>query len=416
MTSSFYRDIINLQSTTSEFNIDCLEERFEQDLFNPSVPNYYVVNKNFDLVTEYKCIIQDASAIKKDLSEKKIVMYPYQSINKGDVVHWKTDTDYWICIKTDKQYDYQEKGLLKECNDFARFIDKYEVSHSLPCVIAGKNEISEHIAESQNIRIANNQIAFITQWNDESRLLEQDTRLIFGSRVFEITVIDDYSNVNETGYLYIILTQDEKNNSSDDFDTKIAWNDWQTNEYAVNITNGSDIDITSGNTTQLDVVVTEKGNTVLKDVNYYSSDVGIVTVDASGLVTAVSNGSATIEAKLDSNEAISDSITINVTAVVGDNYNIILDGDGVVEESSYVLLYKGNNSTFDIEEFNNNVLVVETYTNIIADTSIVGITSNNVANSNITLEPLAFGTTTLTIEDGASHVKVYTIEVKSLWG
>lgn len=415
--SNFYRDMLSSGAVGCEdSNEECYAQAIKEDLMNEGNPSYYEVYKNFDFDVKYKCVIQDAFAIKKNLSEKNIIMYPYKDIFKGDLVHWKSTEDYWLCLKSDRQFEYEQKGLIKKCNDFLRFFDEYGVFHNIPCLVTGTFELGEHVAQSQNIKIANNQVGIWVQYNEESKLVGQDTRFIFGSRVFSTSVRDDYSNANEKGLLFLVLAQTERDISRDNFESKVAWNNWNNDTHQISILNGDSLSLSVGDTVQINTSILRSGSLIECEVLYSATDTNVATINESGLVTAISDGATTVTASLKENEAIKDTISINVEPVISDNYNIFLRGDGVIEDLEKVTLYKGSNEIYTIKLFNNGIEVADVFSIFIEDLDIVSFDSNNLENSNVLLKPNSFGETKIHITDSSFRLKKYTIEVKSIFG
>jgi len=129
--------------------------------------------------------------------------------------------------------------------------------------------------------------------------------------------------------------------------------------YTFNITfiNGNSASITVGNTLQLTSELRCNGSLVENPgfvYTYSSSNPDVAEVDENGLITAISEGVATITLTLsaDDNDSISTSIEITVeSAVVPDNYTINIIG---ADQIAY-----GQTETFTAVVKNNGVVVNE---------------------------------------------------------
>lgn len=97
--------------------------------------------------------------------------------------------------------------------------------------------------------------------------------------------------------------------------------------------NLSEVDLIVGNTSQLSVnPVPSKANGA---VNWSSNKENIATVNASGLVTGIAVGTATITATSVDNPTITISSTVTVSRVVGTTLNTSLAGNGNITNYSY---------------------------------------------------------------------------------
>ncbi|QLG46865.1 Ig-like domain-containing protein [Costertonia aggregata] len=164
--------------------------------------------------------------------------------------------------------------------------------------------------------------------------------------------------------------------------------------------------IVEGATAQLDAEITPS-NATNTGVVWSSSDTSVATVSANGLVTAVSEGAATITATSDENNAISDTSVVTVTTS-----NI----DPTATNDSYTVIENSSGNIFDVlandndPDGNNNLLRILSVSN-----PINGIASIGVGQQTVIYDPnpnfIGNDQIIYTIEDGDGGEATGTINI-----
>lgn len=291
---------------------------------------------------------------------------------------------------------------LKWINDVGKIIEE-------PCIIDYfKLSPSNNVEDKQYIRTGSNIRYVHFQNNSETYKLIRDKRFIIDRRAYRCIDFDSVTFSSTLPGLYILTLEEHQFNASTDLlyadGTGIA-NYYGNTAYTIDITN-LDISISSGNTAQLNWVV-KYGGTIVTDktVVFSSSNTSVATVDSSGLVTGVSNGSCAITASLQDNNAIYD--TINISVVSSPSQNIVEQISGADSISN------GLTSDYSIYKYIDSVIQADTYTwSITGDASIVSYDGNYAtvqANSNI-------GTCILQAQNNISgSIFTKTITLTDMW-
>lgn len=141
--------------------------------------------------------------------------------------------------------------------------------------------------------------------------------VIWESSDESIATVDDTGEVKgiSEGEVIITATSEEDGSKSDEFNVTVAaagtgFGD-KVSDVIINTPNGAEVAV--GDTLALEVTV-EAAVGVSKNVTWNSSNDGIATVNASGVVTGVAEGSVTITAKSTEDTTKSDSVGVTVTA------------------------------------------------------------------------------------------------------
>ena len=381
--------------------------------FSSSNPSYYQINKNFDFSTQYKCQIFTDHTYKGEIPQKKILTYPGDTLQKGDIIHWKSEDDHWIVWGVDNQYDVNTKGLIRQCSDFMlKWCDKYGTTQSLPCLII--DEFGDGINASKVITTLDGKIRVYTQRHDD---LAYGTRLILFGHVFfvsDMVVIGGKDNLSS----FYFLDSAEKH-PKDDFVNGIAYNDWNNNAWSIEVLNNP-VSLTIGGTTTLDVTVKNNWNVVNESVSYLSNNTSIAIVSDDGVITGVADGSTSIKISLSSNPLVFTTVNVEVAAVTSDNFVISLvnpNGPLVDNDALTITVYQdiGQDAYLTIQERNNGELVNTVFTPALTSGSEY-ISLTITGNNTFTLSPTSTGIAELVIEDFEGHSVTYAISIVTLYG
>lgn len=177
------------------------------------------------------------------------------------------------------------------------------------------------IAENQFISLPSGQIIVWLQENETSIEVALDQRFLNTDRAWEITGIDRSNPGLMKLYCELTLS-----NSDDNFKLGIADYYKYLHNYALSIVNAQPVGVELGQTTQLLFIVTDKGTQVstLPKLTCSSSDEAVATVDNTGLITGIANGTTNITATITGYPEVTMSISIEVSGEVSPSYSIIL--------------------------------------------------------------------------------------------
>ena len=108
-----------------------------------------------------------------------------------------------------------------------------------------------------------------------------------------------------------------------------------------------------GETLQLTATI-EPANATNKAYSWSTSDKSIATVNENGLVTALSEGSASITAMADDNEAITAICNITVEPIEGDWYSLVTTTDDLAEGDKVIIVNTENKRAMSTTQNSNN--------------------------------------------------------------
>jgi hypothetical protein len=284
----------------------------------------------------------------------------YKQILFKDLAHavglgymYQFDDNYWIVTNSEKTKNLAAGAIVKRCNNTLRWIDINGAIHTEPCSV-DYNILRnmDYTGMSATVVVPSGTIEIIAQFNDRTTLIRPNQRFLFGNvnnwTAYRIVGggINNYQNIETlsntaVGFIKLTLSADYISDN-DDLTLGIAYED--KNVYTLTLSESTIAGIPT-NTRQLYASVTLNGTTVTRTVEWSSSDTAKATVSATGLVTLVANGTATITCHLVGDTSVSDTVAVTVSGTASDYYqvtfspdkNYILEGD---TQAYTVYLYK----------------------------------------------------------------------------
>ncbi len=341
--------------------------------------------------------------------DRKILLATYNSnIDVGDYFIW--NDSYWLVIieETNSMNRYF-RGFIKQCNHNLKWYDQYGNEYDYPIYFEDKNINFVFTANGTNeLNIPDNKSTgtiVITKNTITLSTLTKGMKLVVGGQIWIVGSIDTTSS---SGLIYIrviesLLNEEEDTDLPDILD-KPVW--------SIVVPQGNTISLATAGTLQLVPIilkdgVEQTGETLL----YTSSDLTKFTVNSSGLISGVANGSGTCTIKMSNNLLVTSVINVTITSTVTSNIAYTLDGDQTikwdqVKNYEVIKTVNGIPDTTDTFVLSNN------------HTDLVSLVSTNARNSTFTLTGNSnrdLGTATITIAIGATTVLTVPIEVVSLW-
>lgn len=202
----------------------------------------------------------------------------------------------------------------------------------------------------------------------------------------------------------IILESDIIDTVKDNMDLRIA--DYVKPNYSI-LVNPSSVSMNVSDTLMLDVKVLNNGTEIVSpDLTYISSDNDVCSVDTSGVIEAINEGTAVIAVVY---KNVSINIDVTVSQVPVNNYSVIIAGDSTVYRARtkvYSCTFYDNGSPIDMSgafrltDVNGN------------PTSATTITQQS--NNTCTVRGDALGTVILHVIDSTGTIKAEkSIQIKS---
>jgi hypothetical protein len=271
-------------------------------------------------------------------------------------LYYQFESNYWLTINTEEIHQHTPSITVKRCNNTLRWLDSNGGYHSIPCSIGYLiKENRDYSTAGSQMVVPSGMIDVLVQDNSETKTLKPNQRFLFGnpsswtSYRIEGGGNSNFNNQQTTdnnsgGLVRFSMAVDFTNHDTDDLVNGVA----DGNQYQYTLTlNESAISGDAGQTVQLQAVTVLNSEVVTRTVNWSSSNTDVATVNSSGLITFIAEGTATITASLSNNSTVNDTCGVTVGAVPVDLYqvrvspttNSILEGATQVYT---VYLYKNN--------------------------------------------------------------------------
>lgn len=308
-------------------------------------------------------VVKPSAAIQRHFDDYKMILVADRDIEyimPGSKIVTMGST--WLAVNPMNVSGSDGSGLVRRCNAVWNHLDFYGNVVSEPIVVENARANASDSDNQQSLLITKGYFNVICQYNDDTRQIDTNTRLILGTgayRVrgysdFETEYTGDYSSVR---LLSFVVQYEEPNDVIDDMENHVAGGkafSWNLSISApgelpvgasamLNVTsirNGEVIDAirVSGNTLFVPETWEMDGKNLVAGSDAYmmdstlastacplnylwrSSDSAVLSVDDRGLVTALSEGIAIITVTLAENPEIAASVAITVTET----------GDGVI--------------------------------------------------------------------------------------
>jgi uncharacterized protein YjdB len=288
------------------------------------------------------------------------------------------DNSTWLTINSEIVKNLTATSTIRRCNNSLRWIDEPTGAYyEEPCAIEYMvKEPRDYVTQGSPFMTPGGFLHIEMQLNNRSGLIKQNQRFLFGNpghwTCYKVigTGINDFRNVNtydenSAKILSLDLIANFVNDELDDIVNGIA--DVNTNAYTITV-NQSNAEGAPGDTVQLSASVTYNKDSVVRAIEWSSSNNHIATVSGSGLVTFVALGTCTITANILENTT-SDSCVILVTNTPTTNTEV-----RIIPDTNFIL--EGSSRTYSVYLYENDVQQADAFT--------ITCSGSNVPASNYT--------------------------------
>lgn len=303
-------------------------------------------------------VVRPSSAIQRRFDDYKMILFESRNIEYVPLgTKIVTMGSTWLATNPVNVSGSSGTGVVRRCNAVWNYLDFYGNVISEPIIVENQRANANDSDAQQSLLISKGYFNVICQYNDATRQIDTNTRLILGTGAYRVTGYSDFETEFTGDYgsirlLYFTVRYEEPNKVIDDMVNHVAGGktfSWQifinapsslqvgmsASLTAKSVRNGSGDGVMSIYGGKLvapdDWYVEDKTLHVSEDdyvegktlyvsekvatYTWESSDESILTVDASGVVTAIAEGEATITATLVQNPSYSTSTVISVSAV-----------------------------------------------------------------------------------------------------
>ena len=269
-------------------------------------------------------IVRSSSAISYEFDNYKVVdiaerQYTYLRVGAKIIAMGST----WLVINPDNISNVLGKAIVQRCDAVWHYLDYYGNVCSEPmCFDRRLMKANDSDAQRATL-ITKGYFDAKVQYNEATRQLFTNSRIILGTSAYRITGYSDFiqeftEDVNSVNLLEFDVRYEEPNAAIDDMENRVAGG----KTFAWNIKIGGTPTLKVGETVQLTAtsIRTAEENTAVVEsteehpVSYQwvSSDNEIVSVDSTGVLTGVSEGTATVTCILDQNTQKTSEFEITV--------------------------------------------------------------------------------------------------------
>lgn len=266
-------------------------------------------------------VVRPSSAIQRHFDDYKQFLFESRKIEyvrPGTKIVTMGST--WLVTNPANVSGASGSGICRRCNAVWNYLDYYGNVVSEPIVVENERA-NANDSDAQNSQlISKGYFNVICQYNDATRQIDTNTRFILGTAAYRVTGYSDFETEFTGDYSTVRLLSfsvryEEPNLVIDDMENHVAGGN--TFFWDVNVSGLSGLRI--GNTTQL-TASSIRNNVVVESTTEHpisyvweSSDESVLTVDQSGNVTAVGEGTASVRVKLAQNERHHVNFFITVT-------------------------------------------------------------------------------------------------------
>lgn len=272
-------------------------------------------------------VVRPSAAIQRHFDEYKMILPRDPSINYLQPgTKLQAMGSYWIVVNPVNISGGDGAGIVRRCNTVWNHLDWYGNVVSEPIVVENDRANASSPDAQTDQRIATGYYNVICQYNDFTRQINDNTRLILGSKAYQVTGYGDFDQEFTGDYdtrrlLYFSIRVLTQNDAADDMENHVAGGkafSMTATATALQTIKVGDVKYVSVRTirngTELDPGDAEH------PVSYtYSSNRPLVAMVArgTGAITGLRAGTATITATMVQNPSVTASVTVTVASWTG---------------------------------------------------------------------------------------------------
>jgi hypothetical protein len=277
--------------------------------------------------------------------------------------YYQFNDNYWLVINTEIVKNLAATATLRRCNNVLKWIDEATGAYfEEPCNIEYLvKEPRDYSTAGSSVVTPSGYFEIRTQFNERTNKIRPNQRFLFGNPsnwlAFKVVgtgvnLINNQQTFDNmsTGMMVVEVAVNYTNSETDDLVNGIA--DVYQNVYSLSILDGN-LTGFAGTSVQLQLNVLYNGESVTRSIEWTSSNVSIATVSSTGLLNFLSNGTATITAKIQGNSAQT-TITATTLSVPTDTYQVKISPN-----INYIL--EGQEPTFTAYLYKNNVVQADAF-------------------------------------------------------
>lgn len=267
-------------------------------------------------------VVRPSSAIQRRFDDYKYVLFESRRIEYiRPGAKFNTMGNIWLTVNPDNMSGASGQTMIRRCNAVWNHLDFYGNVVSEPIIAENERaNASDSDAQSSQL-ISKGYFNVICQYNDDTRQIDTNTRMILGTAAYRVTGYSDFETEFTGDYSTVRLLSfsvryEEPNDAIDDMVNHVAGGKTFTWDIAISGRNtlkvGESAQFTAISSRNNEIATSTEENPI--SYEWESSDESVITVDNNGYAEAVGDGSATIRVKLAQNPLIHENINITVSA------------------------------------------------------------------------------------------------------
>lgn len=251
-------------------------------------------------------VVKPSATLTHKFDESKVIIVAERDIDYvREGTKFVTGGSTWLMTNPANLSNGDGMGIVDHCNAIWNSYDYYGNIHTEPLVVKRLLMSANDSDYQMGVLVTKGYYTIICQYNEWTKQLDTNSRIILGSAAYRITGYADFHQEFTGDYSTIRLLSfnaryDEPNADIDDMENHIAGG--KAFSWIVD----ADIKDTMkvGETAQMDARSTRNGALVQSteeypiEYTYESSDESVATVDAQGFITAAKSGETIITTKL----------------------------------------------------------------------------------------------------------------------
>lgn len=271
-------------------------------------------------------VVRPSAAIQRHFDEYKMILPRDPSINYLQPgTKLQAMGSYWIVVNPVNISGGDGAGIVRRCNTVWNHLDWYGNVVSEPIVVENDRANASSPDAQTDQRIATGYYNVICQYNDFTRQINDNTRLILGSKAYQVTGYGDFDQEFTGDYdtrrlLYFSIRVLTQNDAADDMENHVAGG----KAFSMTATASAQSNIAIGATRYVKVRTFRNGVQVDPynsehpfSYTYTSSNPLVASVTTgTGQVRGISAGTATITATMVQNPSVTASVTVTVQALM----------------------------------------------------------------------------------------------------
>lgn len=276
---------------------------------------------------------------------KAMVVCEPEGVNYVPIgAHVQFASNTWLVTNPSNIAAILSDVIIRRCNAVYKRLDWYGNVLSCPFNIPKTMPRGAQDDYTRTMILADHYFTCAMQINEVSAYIHENTRMILGDAAYSVRGLDNFTqeftgDEESCHIMYFQIQREEKTHVYDDLERGIA--DGLAFSWDISVT--GNVSMREGQPQKLAPVSVRNGVTAESteenpiDYLWSSSDDAVLTVDASGTVTAVREGTAEITCTLAQNPEITETVQITVSSAEG-TY-VAFDGalaDSIAEQETAV--------------------------------------------------------------------------------